>query len=65
MTAPTTVPDLASIPTRIASITAQLSAVFVPPSADAHGASFASQLSSASSDQPTPTSTTDVVTRPG
>jgi hypothetical protein len=43
------IPDLASIPTRIASITAQLSAVFVPPSPTS-GAAFANQLASASSD---------------
>jgi peptidoglycan DL-endopeptidase CwlO len=47
MTAPTMIGDLTSIPSRIASITAQLSAVFVPPSPGT-SASFASQLSSAS-----------------
>jgi peptidoglycan DL-endopeptidase CwlO len=49
MTAPTMFPDLAAIPNRIASIAAQLSAVFVPPSPTT-GASFANQLASATSD---------------
>jgi cell wall-associated NlpC family hydrolase len=48
MTAPTAIPDLASIPTRIAAITAQLNAVFIPPSATTN-ATFANQLSSATS----------------
>jgi cell wall-associated NlpC family hydrolase len=48
MTAPTAIPDLASIPNRIAAITAQLNAVFIPPSATT-SASFANKLSSATS----------------
>ncbi len=49
MTAPTAIPDLVSLQARIASITSQLSAVFVPPSARTTNSAttFASQLASA------------------